>query len=180
MTYTFFWRTESPFSQWHQSPFVVNGMVYNCAEQYMMQQKAVLFEDDESARKIMQSNSPTEQKRLGRKVKNFDGTVWNQHRKRIVYAGNYAKFTQNPALKEALLQTEGTTLVEASPVDRIWGVGLAEDDPRIHDPQQWRGNNDLGYILTQLREALLHEPKHAVSVSVVVSNDNGEILLVKD
>ncbi|MDR6224627.1 NADAR family protein [Desmospora profundinema] len=166
MSFTFFWRSDSPFSQWYRSSFVVNGVTYNCAEQVMMHQKAVLFGDEIIADKILQSDSPAEQKRLGRRVKGFQADVWDQHRKSIVYEGNYAKFTQNPKLKQALLETAGTLLVEASPVDRIWGVGLAADDPRIQDPQQWRGSNDLGEILTRLREALIEE-SHGASESAV-------------
>jgi ribA/ribD-fused uncharacterized protein len=152
--FTFFWRTESPFSQWHPSRFEVDGMVFNCAEQYMMYGKAKLFGDDEIAREILRSNSSIEQKKLGRKVKNFDQAKWEAECKRIVYDGNYAKFTQNKDLLEKLLQTAGTTLVEASPVDTIWGIGLAEEDPRSLNRMTWQGKNWLGEVLTHVREDL--------------------------
>jgi hypothetical protein len=153
--FTFFWHAESPFSQWHPSRFTVDGKQFMCAEQYMMHGKAVLFGDLEVAERILASESPKAQKALGRKVKGFDERRWNRERERIVYEGNHAKFTQNEELLKALLATAGTELVEASPVDLIWGVGLAEDDPRIQDPSRWRGQNLLGKVLTRLREELL-------------------------
>ncbi|MEN1988308.1 NADAR family protein [Paenibacillus hubeiensis] len=153
--FTFFWRTASPFSQWHPARFTVNGTSYSSAEQYMMHQKALLFGDQAIADNIMKANSPSVQKKLGRQVAGFDQAVWEEHCRRIVYEGNYAKFTQDEQLLKALLDTKGTTLVEASPDDRIWGVGLAEEDPRIRNRSTWRGSNWLGEILTRLREELI-------------------------
>lgn len=152
--FTFFWHTASPFSQWHPADFIVNGLQYTSAEQYMMHQKALLFGDLKIAEQIMSTNSASVQKKLGRQVKGFDQTVWEAECQRIVYEGNQAKFTQNEELLEALLATRGTTLVEASPDDRIWGVGLAEDNPRIRNRSTWRGTNWLGEILTRLREEI--------------------------
>lgn len=149
--FTFFWHTASPFSQWHPANFIVNGLQYTSAEQYMMHQKALLFGDRKIAEQIMSTNSASAQKKLGRQVKGFDQTVWEAECQRIVYEGNQAKFTQNEELLAALLATRGTTLVEASPDDRIWGVGLAEDNPRIRNRSTWRGTNWLGEILTRLR-----------------------------
>jgi ribA/ribD-fused uncharacterized protein len=153
--YTFFWRQESPFSQWHPSVFTVDGVRYTCAEQYMMHRKALLFGDEEVAARILAARSPKEHKALGRKVRGFEDGVWKRERESIVYAGSHAKFTQNGHLLAALLATAGTELVEASPLDRIWGVGLGAEDPRLQDPTQWRGQNLLGKILTRLREELL-------------------------
>lgn len=153
--FTFFWRSDSPFSQWYPTRFEIDSIVFNCAEQYMMFGKAKLFGDHEIACKILRSSSPIEQKKLGRKVKYFDQVKWNAESKPIVYKGNHAKFTQNPALLQKLLSTKGTTLVEASPVDKIWGIGLAEDDPRSLFRKTWQGENWLGEVLTQLREDLL-------------------------
>lgn len=153
--FTFFWRQESPFSQWHPVKFQVKGKQFVCAEQYMMYGKAELFGDHEVAERILSSTSPKTQKALGRKVRGFDDRKWRDARERIVYEGNLAKFTQNPDLLELLLATAGTELVEASPTDRIWGVGLSEEDPRIQNPSQWRGENLLGKVLTRLREDLL-------------------------
>ncbi len=155
--FTFFYRTASPFSQWHPVKFVIEGITFNCAEQYMMYMKAKLFGDEEIAERIINASEPREQKALGRKVKNFDQTKWEENCQQLVYEGNYAKFTQNQALKQALLDTAGTTLVEASPTDCIWGVGLSEHDLQIQDRLTWRGKNYLGEILTRLREDLLRE-----------------------
>lgn len=120
----------------------------------MMHQKALLFGDLKIAEQIMSTNSASVQKKLGRQVKGFDQNVWEAECQRIVYEGNQAKFTQNEELLAALLATRGTTLVEASPDDRIWGVGLAEDNPRIRNRSTWRGTNWLGEILTRLREEI--------------------------
>jgi len=155
--FTFFWKTESPFSQWYPAVFTVEGLRFNCAEQYMMYRKALLFDDGEMARKILDSGSPRTQKALGKNVRHFVELVWDENCREIVYTGNHAKFTQNPPLKAALFATAGTTLVEASPHDRIWGVGLAEDDSRIHDRKKWRGQNRLGEILARLREDLMKQ-----------------------
>jgi ribA/ribD-fused uncharacterized protein len=153
--FTFFWQSESPFSQWHPAKFKVKGKQFVCAEQYMMYGKAVLFGDHAVAERILSTTSPKTQKALGRKVTGFDDRKWRGERERIVYEGNHAKFTQNVDLLERLLATAGTELVEASPTDRIWGVGLSEEDPRILNPSQWRGENLLGKVLTRLREDLL-------------------------
>ena len=152
--YTMFFTEASPFSQWFRCSFTEGGNTFNCAEQFMMHGKAVLFGDVEVAEKILTAAHPRDHKALGRKVKSFDDKVWKASRERIVLAGNRAKFTQNPELKELLLATKGTELVEASPYDKIWGIGLAASDPRAQDPSQWRGQNLLGRILTQLREEL--------------------------
>lgn len=152
--YTFFWRAESPFSQWHRSIFTVDGVRYTHAEQYMMHAKALLFGDTEIAEQIMASASPREHQALGRKVRGFDHAVWERERENIVRTASRAKFTQNSGLKKKLLATGDTELVEASPVDRIWGVGLGADDPRITERANWRGLNLLGKILTQVRDEL--------------------------
>lgn len=153
--FTFFFRPESPFSQWHPCTFTVDGRQFSCAEQYMMYGKAVLFGDQAVADQILESTSAKQHKALGRKVSGFKEETWRANREAIVYRGNHAKFTQNPHLLEVLLATRGTELVEASPYDRIWGVGLAADNPLIQDPNHWRGQNLLGRILTRLREDLL-------------------------
>lgn len=163
--FTFFWRASSIFSQWHMSSFVwekieqgdnpsLLSLNFNCAEQYMMYRKAVLFFDHECAEKILSANSPKEQKKLGRKVRDFDEKVWKYYRTDIVYSGNKKKFTQNEDLLALLKKTKGTTLVEASPHDRVWGVGLSVNDSRIYNRDKWRGKNLLGEILTYLRVEL--------------------------
>ena len=155
--FTFFWRSDSPFSQWHPSRFKIDGRRFNCAEQYMMYAKAVLFDDSATAEKILSARSPKQQKALGRKVCKFDEKRWKKQRESIVYRGNHAKFTQNEHLFEALMATGTTELVEASPVDRIWGVGMAADNPLIHDRGHWQGLNLLGKVLTRLRDDLRAE-----------------------
>ncbi len=155
--FTFFWRSGSPFSNWHPSVFTVAGIRYNCTEQYMMHQKAVLFGDAAMAEKILQTDSPKEQKAFGRKVHDFDKDTWEANCKQIVYDGSRAKFTQNEDLLATLLATEGTTLVEASPRDRIWGIGLSENNPKAQSRDTWRGKNWLGEVLTKLRENLVSE-----------------------
>jgi ribA/ribD-fused uncharacterized protein len=153
--FTLFW--EGPFSQWHPCEFVVNRLKFNCAEQFMMYSKALLFNDTQTAEKILQAISPKEQKVLGRKTQNFDENIWSLFREGIVYSGSYAKFTQNLELREILLATKGTTLVEASPYDKIWGIGLSESDPRAKVKTEWDGLNLLGETLTRVREAILWE-----------------------
>jgi len=153
--FTFFFTEESPFSQWYRCSFAVDGVTFNCAEQFMMHGKARLFSDDDVAREILAADHPKTQKALGRKVSNFVPDVWDRECQRIVTDGNRAKFTQNAELLEKLLATKGTTLVEASPYDRIWGIGLAASDPRASDPSKWLGKNLLGKVLTELREERL-------------------------
>lgn len=153
--YTFFWR--SKLGQWNMLPFNVDGVKYNCAEQYMMAQKAKLFNDIESYELIMKEKSPRNHQALGRKIKNFDEEVWKNHREEIVYTANIAKFSQNPELLEMLLRTPDTTFVEASPYDKIWGVGLGEDDPLIDDEKNWKGLNLLGKTLTRVRDDLVEK-----------------------
>src|ERR1043166_189724 len=155
--FTFFFRPEAPFSQWHPAQFELGGRIFGCAEQYMMYGKAILFGDPEAAAAILAAASPKQHKALGRQVRGFDDAIWKQNREQIVFDGSRGKFTQNPARRQALLDTAGTELVEASPFDRIWGIGLAASDPRAEDPAQWRGRNLLGKILTRLRDELLAE-----------------------
>ncbi|QEL13242.1 NADAR family protein [Limnoglobus roseus] len=159
--FTFFWK--SPLSQWQRSPFVVGGQSFTHAEQFMMYAKALLFSDREAARAILQAVTPREQQAIGRTVKGFDETVWILFREGIVYQANYARFSQNLDQRELLFATRGTTLVEASPHDLVWGIGLAADDRRASDRTQWRGLNLLGQTLTRVREALLWEESQGIS-----------------
>lgn len=158
MVYAFFFTETSPFSQWYRSTFVVDHTRFGCAEQFMMHGKAMLFGDHGVAAEILAAEHPRDHKALGRKVSGFDAGVWDRECQRIVYAGNRAKFTQDQALLDTLLATKGTTLVEASPFDKIWGIGLSAEDPRAQDPAQWRGKNLLGIVLTKLRDDLLENP----------------------
>ena len=153
--FTFFWK--SRLSQWHRVPFVIGGVHFTHAEQYMMYTKALLFGDRDAAERILAAQTPREQQAIGRTVQGFDESVWLLFREGVAFAGNYARFSQNAEQLELLFATRGTTLVEASPHDRIWGIGLAADDPRALDRSQWLGLNLLGETLTRVREALLWE-----------------------
>lgn len=142
-------------SQWYAAPFNVAGDVYRTAEHFMMVGKARLFGDSEMAAQILAAKHPGEAKKLGRAVRGFDGTTWERERVRIVRDGNLAKFGQHAALRAVLLKTGDRILVEASPVDRIWGIGLAANDPDAERPERWRGLNLLGFALMQVRATLL-------------------------
>jgi ribA/ribD-fused uncharacterized protein len=130
----------------------MDGVEYNCSEQAMMSKKALFFGDIEANEKIMASKSPREQKAIGRTVKNFDVDKWSSVSRDIVYDIVKAKFEQNPQLLKELLATEGKTLTEASPFDKIWGIGLSEDNPLAWEKETWQGTNLLGYILTDVRD----------------------------
>jgi hypothetical protein len=149
-----FWK--GPFSQWANQGFTVDDVFYKTAEHWMMVEKARLFGDEDTIQKILEADYPKIAKDLGRQVKNYDEEVWIEHRYNIVLSGNRYKFTQNNEYKAILLGTGSKILVEASPVDRIWGIGLAEDDKAAKDPLMWKGLNLLGFVLTDLREELKH------------------------
>lgn len=152
--FTFFWA--GPFSQWARSPFKLEGKTFVTAEQYMMYKKAMLFGDTEIADRIMRTSDPKIQKSLGRKVKNFDAVKWNAVARQVVYDGNMAKFTQNQSKQAELLGTFGTTLVEASHVDFIWGIGLTADKADVTPPHLWPGTNWLGLTLTKVRDDIIN------------------------
>jgi len=150
--FTFFWG--GTFSQWAPSIFTIDGINFTHAEQYMMYKKAMLFSDTATAAEIMKATHPREQKALGRKVANFNKEEWEKNCKQYVYDANYAKFTQNEAMRKVLMNTGDTELVEASPEDFIWGIGLAEEDPRAQNKETWLGTNWLGEAITKVREDL--------------------------
>jgi ribA/ribD-fused uncharacterized protein len=142
------------YSQWHMVPMTIDGVEYNCAEQYMMHQKALLFGDKEIADEVMKVTHPKDHKALGRRVKGYDEAIWKRACLSIVYTGNMAKFSQNEDLKQELLDTGNKVLVEASPVDFIWGIELGENNPKAEDPAEWRGTNLLGFTLMLVRNEL--------------------------
>ena len=152
--FTFFWANGSSFSNWHRSRFVHNGIEYNTSEQYMMHMKAKLFEDAETAALIMKEKDPRKQKALGRQVRNFDQAEWEANAVDIMVSGLISKFVQNPVMRQELLNTGDTIIAEASPYDTVWGIGLAEDDPRAQDQSQWLGKNLLGVALMEVRDVL--------------------------
>lgn len=141
-------------SQWWPVSFTVDGRRFATAEHYMMWRKAVLFDDPAGAERILAAPHPHAAKKLGGRVAGFDQAVWEEHRFAIVVAGNLAKFSQDEALRTFLLGTGERVLVEASPLDRIWGIGLTRDDPAAADPARWRGLNLLGLALMEVRGRL--------------------------
>nr|WP_203589846.1 NADAR family protein [Streptomyces sp. SID13031] len=165
--YVFFWGDTpnrdgsigaSCLSQWYHAPFIVDGVRYSTAEHWMMAGKARLFGDNESAAKVIAAGHPQRAKAIGRQVTGFDTETWQRHRAELVIEGNLHKFRQNKPLLDYLLNTGKRVLVEASPVDRIWGIGLAADDPRAEHPDQWRGLNLLGFALMRARAELSQSP----------------------
>lgn len=162
--FTFFW--DGPFSQWEPCYFEIDDVEYNCAEQFMMAEKARLFGDEQTLEMILETDLPATQKALGRQVDGFSQAVWEDDDEtengrpycwNVVWRGNMAKFGQNAYLLDLLLATDGTTLVEASPEDPIWGIGLAEGHPGCYSRETWQGLNWLGEILTGVREQLKSE-----------------------
>ncbi len=146
--------TSSCFSQWWEQEFVVENIIYKTAEHYMMAQKALLFDDKAAYKKVLAAKTAAEAKKIGREVENFDEIVWNEKRFDIVKNGNFHKFNQHEKLEYFLLQTENKVLVEASPVDKIWGIGLVTKDEKATQPTEWKGLNLLGFVLMEVRELL--------------------------
>lgn len=147
----------SCLSQWWPAPFTVGAVTYASAEHWMMAGKARLFGDTEAEARALAAGGPGAAKTAGRLVRGFDDAVWGRERFALVVAGNVHKFGQDPELRTYLLGTGERVLVEASPVDRIWGIGLAADDPRTADPASWRGLNLLGFALMEARAVLRAE-----------------------
>ncbi|MFJ8362740.1 NADAR family protein [Streptomyces sp. NPDC093984] len=141
-------------SQWWPSPFTVDGVEYATAEHWMMASKARLFDDAEAERRVLQSPEPALAKKAGRLVRGFDEAIWERERFGIVVEGSVQKFAAHEELRDFLLGTGQRVLVEASPLDRVWGIGLAADDERAADPERWRGPNLLGFALMEARERL--------------------------
>ncbi len=165
--YLFFWGHRGKagaavgkecLSQWWPARFIVDGQAFASAEHFMMAGKARLFGDEPALARILAAPSPAAAKQVGREVRGFDAARWNAACLGLVTQGNIEKFRQNPALADYLLGTGRRVLVEASPVDRVWGIGLAADDPRAENPEQWRGPNLLGFALMAARETLRRGP----------------------
>ncbi len=161
LKYVFFWGHNPSadgsigkecFSQWYECNFTVDGVLYHTAEQYMMAQKAILFGDGEVYNEIMNASHPNQYKALGRKIKNFNEKIWHENRTDIVIRGNFAKFSQNPEIRDFLVNTGSRVIVEASPYDRIWGIGMSAKNPDSTDPEKWRGLNLLGFCLMEVRD----------------------------
>lgn len=150
-------------SQWYPASFTVVGTKFLTAEHGMMAGKAIIFNDDDSAKKIIDSLHPSDAKRLGRKIKNFNESIWDESKFNIVVSTNMEKFKQNPELRKFLLDTGEKILVEASPHDTVWGIGLSDTDKRISDPRNWNGSNLLGYALMEVRDILRNKEVDAIS-----------------
>ena len=163
------------FSQWYKSPFKVEGIQFITAEQYMMAKKALLFHDYEIYDRILREKDPYTCKKLGKQVHGFSGHLWDECKAEIVYKANMAKFSQNYDIKQILIATGNDILAEASPYDRIWGIGLSADDPKAKHPQSWKGENLLGEALMRVRwELALQNQMLEVSESGVhAGGDNG-------
>ncbi|MFI8266123.1 MULTISPECIES: NADAR family protein [unclassified Streptomyces] len=147
----------SCMSQWWPSPFTVGDVRYDTAEHWMMAGKARLFGDAEAERIALAAKTPAEAKKAGRLVRGFDEQTWARERFALVVEGSVHKFASTPALRSYLLTTGDRVLVEASPMDRVWGIGLAADDERALDPSRWRGLNLLGFALMEARDRLRAE-----------------------
>ncbi|EAD6489006.1 NADAR family protein [Listeria monocytogenes] len=163
LKYIFFWGhqpaedgkiSKSCFSQWWICSFKVDGVEYNCAEQFMMAEKANLFNDMEMREKILAAKHPKQAKDFGRLIRGFQEDIWLKNRFNIVMRANQAKFSQNEELKKFLMQTKNRILVEASPVDKIWGIGMAADNKNVENPLYWKGLNLLGFALMAVRDEL--------------------------
>jgi hypothetical protein len=150
--YLLFWSGH--FSNWYPASFIIGSMTFNCVEQYMMYMKAKTFNDQETMDKVMATLDAKEQKKLGRGVKNFNPVAWDLVKEEVVYDGCFAKYLQNLDLKEDIIKTNDLMLVEASPYDKIWGIGMSAKDPDVTDESKWKGENLLGKALMKVRNKL--------------------------
>lgn len=152
-------------SQWYLANFSLydedecKEFSYNCCEQRMMHKKALIFDDIETANKVLIATEPSEQKKLGREVKNFDVDKWNDIADLIVEEANYCKFSQNSDLKVLLLATGNKTIVECAPYDPIWGNGLNITDTLKTPSDEWKGTNRLGKAIMRARERIRNDCK---------------------
>lgn len=153
----YFYSKNSPFSQHFQTSIIIDDKTFNCAEQYYMYRKAMTFGDVDTANSILLANSPTVQKHLGKCVKGFNQNVWDRVAVNVVKKVSYEKFTQSYGLMKFLINTYPKRLVEASPYDRKWGVGLSIHDPNIRCVSQWCGQNLLGDILSNTRKCIMND-----------------------
>jgi ribA/ribD-fused uncharacterized protein len=168
--YILFWG--SIYSQWYLASFTdpISGITFNCNEQYMMWHKAKCHDDEETADLVLLEKNQNKQKKLGRSVKNFDEAKWNKVKFEVVCNANILKFTQNPELLAQLLLSGDKHIVEASPEDKIWGIGMGENDKGVEDPKNWKGQNLLGeaimltrtYLRSLLNSVNLHKLKYDV------------------
>lgn len=145
------------FSNWAPTPFTVDGVSFSTAEQYIMYRKCLTFGDTVTAEKLLSSDSPKEQKALGREAAGYIDSVWAGIRQTVAIRGLYAKFSQDAELKRLLLGTGDAVLVECTSNDRIWACGLDRDDDDRLSADRWKGQNILGFALMEVRNMLRAE-----------------------
>lgn len=138
-------------SQWFEAPFTVDGVAYPTAEHFMMAEKARLFGDLAACDRVLAAATAGEAKKIGREVTPWDQDTWAAHRFDIVVRASVGKFASNAPLRAFLLGTKDRVLVEASPRDRIWGIGMGKNNPSAENPLEWRGLNLLGFALMEAR-----------------------------
>ncbi|NDJ56294.1 NADAR family protein [Enterobacteriaceae bacterium 4M9] len=162
-SYLWFWShrphprgemTSSCLSLWWDCSFTADGHTWRSAEHWMMAAKAKLFGDETKYAQILDALTPVEAKNLGREIASVDEALWESRSFELLCEGNYHKFSQNPALKAYLLSTGKQVLVEASPVDSLWGIGLAQEHKDAAVPSRWQGQNQLGFALMHVRDRL--------------------------
>jgi len=162
----FFWKPVAGngwFSNWYSCKFMEDNVTYTSSEQYFMVKKAELFMSDIHAvenkkiiKKMLETDDQSEIRTLGRKVQGFNEQVWKKNRLQIMINANILKFTQNRDLCQKLMDTNGQLLVEASPSDNIWGIGLTEEKAKKLNPNEWPGENLLGFSLMFVRDMLFN------------------------
>lgn len=138
-------------SNWYLSDFKVGDVRFSSMEQYMMYEKAVVFEDFKIAEKILETQNVAMIKQYGRQVADYNDIIWNGIRQIIVYEGLFAKFSQNKILRVNLRKTGSAILAECAVTDKIWGIGLSMNDPNRFDMNKWNGQNLLGFAIMQVR-----------------------------
>jgi ribA/ribD-fused uncharacterized protein len=162
--FVFFWRPQEEngyLGNWFLRDFELDGTRFNCSEQAMMYKKAMLMGDPKTAAIILKEDQPAKHKKLGQSVAPWDEKKWLENREKIMFDSCRAKFLAAPDLLEQLLATGDACLVEASPMDKIWGIGLAKDHPDASKPKNWKGLNLLGKVLMEVREDLRQTQRKA-------------------
>jgi hypothetical protein len=164
LQFLFFWShkpsrdgsiTKTCLSQWWKCSFIIEeGTEYNSTEQLMMAEKARVFKDEICINKILLSDSPYVIKKLGSEIQNFNQKIWDDLKFEVLVKGNYYKFKQNKSLQQFLLSTNDIIIVQASPLDKIWGIGLDENNPLTLNPNIWKGENLLGFALMKVRDQI--------------------------
>jgi ribA/ribD-fused uncharacterized protein len=153
-THLFFYKTKECFSNFYKAQFVYMDKTFPTSEHAFMWAKAKYFDAHDYADKILETPDPMDAKYLGRLVPNYKEDVWDTVREEFMFQACLAKFSQNEGCKSCLLGTGDRILVEASPTDKIWGIGLDENNPEIYITERWQGRNLLGIVLMRVRDEL--------------------------